>query len=72
MNASVRHVLGMAAIAVGVVFLVFAYNGSKAPVDQIASALTGSYTEQTMWFLLMGVVSMVVGATLMMLGRRSF
>lgn len=62
--------IGLGAFAVGVVLLIFAWRGSNAPVDQITNALSGRYTGQTMWLLIAGVVTTVVGAGLFLTGNR--
>lgn len=62
--------IGLGAFAVGVVLLIFAWRGSNAPVDQITNALSGRYTGETMWFLIAGVVTVVVGAGLFLTGNR--
>lgn len=63
------RMLGAAALAVGVVLLVFAFNASNAPVEQIADTLTGRYTDRTMWYLLGGVAAVVAGGSLIMSGK---
>lgn len=61
--------LGLAALAVGIVLLVFAYNASNAPADQLANTLTGRFTNQTMWYVLSGVIATVIGGFLVLSGR---
>jgi drug/metabolite transporter (DMT)-like permease len=68
---NLNQLLGAAGLAVGVILLFFAYQASNAPVDQISNALTGRYTDQTMWYLVFGVVAAVGGGLLMLSGRRS-
>jgi len=59
-----KQIIGAAVLAVGVVLLVFAYQASTTPVEQISDALTGRYTDNTMWYVVSGVASVVVGALL--------
>ncbi|MBV5335750.1 DUF3185 family protein [bacterium] len=63
------RILGVAALVVGVVLLVFAFNASNAPVDQLANSLTGRYTDHTMWYLLGGIAAAVTGGALVMSGK---
>ncbi len=63
------QMVGIVILVLGVVLLVFAYQSSNAPLDQIASTLTGRYTNQTMWYLIGGIALGLVG-TLLALGRR--
>lgn len=62
--------VGIVALVLGVVLLVFAYQSSNAPLDQISSALTGRYTDQTMWYLIGGIAVVLFGGLLTLFGRR--
>jgi len=64
------QILGAALLAVGAILLVFAYQASNAPLDQVVSTVTGHYTQQTMWYLVLGVVGVVVGGLLVARGGR--
>ena len=61
--------LGLVAVAVGVILLMFAYSASNAPVDQIANTLTGHFTDNTMLYLIGGVAALVAGGALVMSGK---
>ena len=60
--------VGIVALVVGVVLLGFAYQSSNAPLEQIISTFTGRYTDQTMWYLIGGIVLALAGGIL--IGRR--
>lgn len=60
---------GIVALALGVVLLFFAWRASNAPVDQLSEALTGRYTENTMWYVLGGVAGIVAGVALLYRGH---
>tara|TARA_R110000868_G_scaffold106587_3_gene292252 strand:+ start:23343 stop:23639 length:297 start_codon:yes stop_codon:yes gene_type:complete len=62
--------LGFVLLAVGIVLLVLAWQGSNAPADQITEALTGSYTDRTNWFLIGGIAASVGGGLLLVFGMR--
>jgi hypothetical protein len=47
---SVNRILGLAVCVVGLVLLGFAWHASDAPLEQASETLTGSYTDQTMWY----------------------
>lgn len=68
MNAS--QILGAAVLVIGVVLLGFAYNASNAPVEQLSDTLTGRYTDQTMWYFVLGIGAAIAGALLVVFGRR--
>lgn len=63
-------IIGAALFAIGVVLLVFAYRASNAPLDQISDTLTGHYSNQTMWYLILGVGGVIGGGLLFALGGR--
>ena len=64
------QIIGAALLAVGAVLLVFAYQASNAPLNQVVDTVTGHYTQQTMWYLVLGVVGVVVGGLLVARGGR--
>jgi len=59
---------GIVALALGGALLFFAWRASNAPVDQLSEALTGRYTENTMWYVLGGVAGIVAGVALLYRG----
>jgi hypothetical protein len=65
-----NRILGAMLFGIGVVLLVFAYRASNAPLDQISDTLTGHYSNQTMWFLLLGVAGAIGGGLLFLVGSR--
>jgi len=65
------RILGVVAFIVGAVILAFGFNASRAPVDQVANALTGRYTDHTMWYLVGGAALLVAGAMATLFGRRA-
>lgn len=68
---NINQILGVAALALGAVLLGFAYHSSNAPIDQLSNTLTGRFTDQTMWYLGLGVVAAVSGGLLAIFGKRS-
>jgi len=65
------QIIGIVVFAIGLVLLYFAYNASNAPVDQIANAVTGRFTSQTMWYLVGGIAAALGGGLLFLFGRRA-
>jgi hypothetical protein len=65
------RILGVAAVIIGAIILAFGFNASQAPVDQVSNALTGRYTDNTMWYLIGGAALLVAGALVALIGRRA-
>jgi len=59
-----RQLLGGGAFILGLILLAFAWRSSGAPADQVSNALTGQYTDRTMWYLLIGAAGTIGGAIL--------
>jgi LPXTG-motif cell wall-anchored protein len=64
------QILGGVALVIGLVLLGFAYHASNAPMDQVSNAITGRFTDQTMWYLILGIAAAVGGVLLVAFGRR--
>lgn len=64
------QILGAVALVIGLVLLGFAYQASNAPMEQVSEAITGRYTNQTMWYLILGIAAAVGGVLLVAFGRR--
>jgi hypothetical protein len=64
------QIFGAAVFVLGIALLGFGYNASEAPVDQVSNALTGNYSDRTMWMMIGGGVAIVVGVLMAMFGRR--
>lgn len=66
------RVIGIIVAIVGAVLLYFGVSGSHSLVDQASQALTGRYTQDTMVYIIVGIVALVGGAltALVGFGRR--
>ena len=67
----ISRVVGLVGLVLGAVLLVIAWRGSTAPVDQLAEAFSGRYTNSTMWYLITGIAAAVGGGALLLLGNRA-
>ena len=70
MNLSMSRMLGVTALVLGVFLLLLAYHAANAPIDQLSNALTGRYTDRTMWYLLLGITAATGGGVLILFGKR--
>ena len=64
------QILGIVAFAVGAGLLGFAYHASNAPLDQLSNTLTGRFTNQTMWYFILGAAATLGGALLALFSKR--
>lgn len=64
------QMLGVVVFAIGVILLGFAYHASNAPLDQLSNALTGRFTNQTMWYFVLGAAAALGGALPALFGKR--
>lgn len=68
-NMSSNQLFGIALLVLGIILLFFGYQSSQAVDDQVFEALTGRFTESTMWLLIGGGISAAVGVVLLALKR---
>ena len=66
-----NQIIGLLLVAVGIFLLVFGYNASQAPLDQVSEAFTGRFRDSTMLYLIGGVIAMVAGGAVALAGRRA-
>lgn len=66
-----RQIFGIVALVVGIVLLGFAFHSSDAPVNQVSETLTGRYTDETMWYFILGTAAVIAGGLFIFFGRRT-
>lgn len=66
----VKRIVGAVFIVLGILLLGFGYHSSETPIDQISNIVTGRYTDQTMWYFILGTVALVGGGFLAVFGNR--
>lgn len=59
-----RQIAGYVLLAVGIVLLYFGWQSSQSVGDQMTEAVTGQFTDDTMWYIIGGVAAVVAGAVL--------
>jgi LPXTG-motif cell wall-anchored protein len=64
------QMVGVVVFAVGAILLGFAYHASNAPLDQLSNTLTGRFTHETMWYLVLGAAAATGGVLLFLFGKR--
>ncbi len=60
-----NQIIGLALLVIGIIVLFFGYQSSQALDDQLFEAFTGRFTDSTMWLLIAGGVSTVIGLVLL-------
>lgn len=58
---NITKILGLALIVIGALLIFFGFNQTESPLGEMSEALTGSYSDQTMQYLIGGAVAVVVG-----------
>lgn len=66
---SISKMLGIIILVVGIVCLWFGVHSSNAPVDQLTEAVTGRFTQHTMWYIIGGIIMIIGGGALFIGGR---
>lgn len=61
--------LGIAALVVGLVLVVFGLNASDSVADSVSEGFTGRFTDKTMWYLVGGGALAALGLGMTLLGR---
>jgi len=64
-----NKMIGLVLLVVGVIVLFLGYQSSQAVDDQLFEALTGRFTESTMWLFIVGGVSTVLGLGILLFRR---
>jgi hypothetical protein len=62
--------IGIALLAVGIILIVYGINASNSVGSSFSRFFTGSPTDKTVWFLIGGVASVIVGGVMSMLPAR--
>jgi len=63
------RILGLTLFVVGIVLVFIGYDASDAPIDQLSDAMTGRFTDRTMWYLIVGGAAAFGGGLLAIFGR---
>jgi hypothetical protein len=62
---------GIILIVVGVVLFVIGMNASDSVADRWTNLFTGHFTDKTMWYIVGGIASAIVGVILSIVGGRT-
>ena len=63
-----KRILAIVLVAVGLLLFLIAYQASESVSDQVTEAVTGRFTDSTIWLIILGTAATVAGAVLLWLG----
>lgn len=63
--------LALVLLVVGLILLFFAYQSSQSMGDQVTEAITGRFTDSTLWLYIAGAASTVAGIGMLLTGRSA-
>jgi hypothetical protein len=66
-----NRILAIVLVVVGMILLFFAYQSSQSIGDQVTEAVTGRFTDSTLWFLALGAASAAAGVGLLLFGKST-
>lgn len=61
-----NRIIGIVLLVLGAVLIFFGLNATEAPMEELSEAVTGRYSDETMYYLIGGAVSVVVGLVLLL------
>lgn len=56
-----QKIFGLVLVAVGITLLFFGYNASQSVGEKVVEGVTGSFTNQTLAFIIGGIAALVGG-----------
>ena len=65
-----KRIVGIVVLAIGAALLGMAYHATDAPTERISDAVTGRYSNETMWYFGVGIAAVVGGGLLALFGSR--
>lgn len=67
---SVWRIIGLGIMAGAIVLLVFGLQATDTVSEELRREVTGEYSDRTTWYIVGGIVGIVVGAALALFGGR--
>ncbi|TVP92177.1 MAG: DUF3185 family protein [Pseudomonadaceae bacterium] len=64
-----NQLVGVVLLVVGVILLYFGWQSSQSLGDQVTEAVTGRFTDGTMWFIIGGAAAIVAGGFLALIRK---
>ena len=67
---SIQRIIGLALLAAAVLLLFLGYQSSQGLDDQVSEALTGEYTDSTLWYWILAAIAGAAGGAMLFLGKK--
>lgn len=67
---SSQRIVGIILMVAGAALLIIGLNSSESVADQISETFTGRFTKETMWYIVGGLVSAVLGLLMVLVKRK--
>lgn len=64
------RIAGFLVVVAGIVLLAVGYRASTAPMEQVAEAFTGRFTDRTTWMFVAGCAAVMGGLFLALFAQR--
>ena len=61
-----NKMIGIVLLVVGAIALYFGLTATTAPMEEVSEALTGRYTDRTMFYLIGGAVAGIAGLVMLL------
>ncbi len=66
-----HKIIGIVLLVIGLILLFLAYQSSQSIGDQVTEAVTGRFTDSTIWYLILGAASAAGGVGLLVFSRST-
>ncbi|OSQ27680.1 DUF3185 family protein [Thalassospira sp. MCCC 1A03138] len=67
----ISRIAGIVICIIGIALLIVGLNASDSAADQLSETFLGSYTDETLWYLIAGGAAAVGGFIMMMFGAKA-
>lgn len=61
-----NKLIGIILLVAGAILIFFGFNATDTPLEELSEAVTGRYSDKTMYYLIGGGVSAVLGLVLLL------
>jgi uncharacterized membrane protein len=70
LKMSAQRAVGVVLLIVGIVLLIVGMNASNSLADQVSNTFTGRFTQETMWYIIGGIASGLIGLLMLLVNLR--